>query len=589
MNRRRSDGLLIAAVAALVLLPNLGGPPLWDEDEPRNAACSLAMWAGGDWVVPTFNGRLRVEKPALVNWLHMAGFAAAGINETGARLGSALLTLGTCLLTWRIAGILFRADVALWAGIAMASCLWTGVAGRAATPDAPLAFFTTLALWLFVRGAAEAGPDGRRWRDGPVRISLATAAAIGAACGLAVLTKGALGLMLPLAALSLFAWWQAVADPGRDGPLVGRLGGAAADAWRGLRPLLIVATAALVAAPWYVAVTIRTDGAWLQEFLFVHNVGRFAAPMEGHSGSTVLYYPVVILIGLFPWSMASALIGHRAITAVRSASPATSGMRLILAWLAAWIIPFSLAGTKLPGYVWPAYPALACAVGLFVADWIRSADRSLDGWMRLAWTFLILAGIGLGIGLPVAIHQLAPGGEWLGLVGLVPLAGGVAAWAGQSLASRRAAAAAWAATACGTVALLVALGPAGFGHSGGTRHLLARLATADIDGPIAAYRAPASTTFYAGIVSADATVADLDEPAEVAAFVANHPDAPLVVDARWADLVAAELPEHYGVMRAVTVLPESRELVLFGPTGNNPAPPRLAETASISADAPGLR
>jgi hypothetical protein len=189
----------------------------------------------------------------------------------------------------------------------------------------------------------------------------------------------------------------------------------------------------------------------------------------------------------------------------------------------------------------------------------------------------------------VAIHQLAPGGEWLGLVGLVPLAGGVAAWAGQSLASRRAAAAAWAATACGTVALLVALGPAGFGHSGGTRHLLARLATADIDGPIAAYRAPASTTFYAGIVSADATVADLDEPAEVAAFVANHPDAPLVVDARWADLVAAELPEHYGVMRAVTVLPESRELVLFGPTGNNPAPPRLAETASISADAPGLR
>ena len=60
MTYRRTDGLLVAALAAVVLLPNLGGPPLWDDDEPRNAACSLAMWNGGDWVVPTFNGRLRV-------------------------------------------------------------------------------------------------------------------------------------------------------------------------------------------------------------------------------------------------------------------------------------------------------------------------------------------------------------------------------------------------------------------------------------------------------------------------------------------------------------------------------------------------
>ena len=57
----RSSGLAIAALAAIVLLPNLGGPPLWDDDEPRNAACSLAMHASGDWIVPTFNGRLRVE------------------------------------------------------------------------------------------------------------------------------------------------------------------------------------------------------------------------------------------------------------------------------------------------------------------------------------------------------------------------------------------------------------------------------------------------------------------------------------------------------------------------------------------------
>ena len=56
----RSTGLVVAVAAALVLLPNLGGPPLWDDDEPRNAACSVAMLGSGDWIVPTFNGRLRV-------------------------------------------------------------------------------------------------------------------------------------------------------------------------------------------------------------------------------------------------------------------------------------------------------------------------------------------------------------------------------------------------------------------------------------------------------------------------------------------------------------------------------------------------
>jgi 4-amino-4-deoxy-L-arabinose transferase-like glycosyltransferase len=569
---------LVAVAAAIVVLPNLGGPPLWDDDEPRNAACSLAMWESGDWVVPTFDGRLRVEKPALVNWVHLAGFAAFGTNETGARIGSAILTILTSLLTWRIAAILFRPDVALWSGIVMATCLWTGITGRASTPDAPLAFFTTLALWAFVSGAQASHGS---WRDGPVSISPASAAVIGAACGLAMLTKGPVGLVLPLGGIALFAWWQASADPGREGPWWQRLVAGAFEAWRGVRPGLIVTMSVLVAAPWYITVSLRTAGEWPRGFFLVHNVGRFAAPMEGHSGS-ILYYLVVLLVGMFPWSMASALIGRHAAGVVRTDEASRAGMRLLLAWIAAWVVPFSLAGTKLPGYIWPAYPAVACCAGLFVADWIRTPARSTDLWMRWAWVFLVASGVGLGVGLPLALAEIAPGNEWVGLIGVVPLAGGIVAWACQSMSSRQAASLCWAATAAASVGLLVTIGPGVLGRDGGTRQLLADLPPEGIRRPIVSYRAPPSTSFYGGRLTDSGRVTWLEEPGELKAFLAEHPGAPLVVDGRFAESIAAALPADYRQLRETTTLPESRHLILFGPAALG-SPDRLAEASAESS------
>ena len=572
----RSHGLLVAALAAVVLLPNLGGPPLWDDDEPRNAACSLAMRASGDWIVPTFNGRLRVEKPALVNWLHLAGFAVAGVNETGARLGSALLTLGTCLLTWRIGVATFNPTAGCWAGIVMATCLWTAVGGRAATPDPPLVFCTTLALWLFVRGGRTPGRDGIGWRSGPVRLSVGTAAAVGAALGLGGLAKGPVGIVPPAAAFLLFAWWQSCLDPARAGSRPTRFASGAVAAWRGVRPLVMLGAAIAVAAPWYAAVGWRTDGAWLRGFFLVHNVGRFTAPMEGHSGSTLLYYPGVVLVAMFPWSMAAALVGWHAWRSARSDGDAAVGGRLLVTWTAAWLVPLSLSATKLPGYAWPAYPAVAGLVGLFFADWVRLPTVATDRWMRLAWTCLAASGAALAIGLPLAAARLAPGAEWLGCIGLLPLAGAAVAWSCQSLHSRLAASAALAVTACATVGMIVSVGPVAVGRAAGMRELVARLEEGHTGGPIAAYRAPPSAAFYAGRLVPAGSLADLQAPAEVVTFIDAHPGSHLVIDARFEQELAPVLPPHYRVLHATTTLPESRRVLLVGPAHGDHPPVRHA-------------
>jgi len=128
--------LIVAATAAVVFFTNLGGPSLWDRDEPRNAGCAAEMWERGDWIVPTFNDELRAHKPALLYWLMMTAYAVGGVNEFSARFWSAALGAATCLLTYGIGSRLYRPSVGLWAGVALATALNFGVAARAATPRA---------------------------------------------------------------------------------------------------------------------------------------------------------------------------------------------------------------------------------------------------------------------------------------------------------------------------------------------------------------------------------------------------------------------------------------------------------------------
>ena len=550
MVHRRFHASLIVVAAACPLLVNLGGPALWDDDEPKNAACSLAMLDSGDWVVPTFNGRLRVEKPPLANWVQMAGFSLCGRNETGARIGSALLTIGASLLTWRIGCRLVGPAGGFLGGLAMATCIWTAIGGRAATPDAPLLFSTTLALWLFVHG----GGAGTR------RLSTGSAAAIGAACGLAVLAKGPVGIVLPVGAFLLFAAWQWQ---------TGIVATAASTLGR-LRLPVIVGTAFAVAIPWYACVGFRTDGAWLRGFLLVHNLGRFTAPMEGHSGS-VFYYPCVVAVGLFPWSLVLLAMLAHTVTILRPTSEhrRRQGVALLVSWSLAWIGAFSCSGTKLPGYVWPAYPALALLTAVFLTDWSRGAVAFTNLWrdaafarmivMRTAWATLAAVGLAITMGLAVAAHLLAPGNEWLGLIGLVPMAGAAAAWRCDAAGDPGRAVRAVAVTACLLVSLLAGLAAERFSAAQGMRESVTALAGAPA--PWACFwNVPPSVVFYART-----TVAKLDTPEDVARHLAGHPQARVVIDSRHETLVREALPPGCTVLARIPTLDERHYLVVGPP------------------------
>src|SRR5262245_46178556 len=147
-NRLGHYGLLLAACVVL-FLPNLGGPSLWDIDEGNNVEAAREMMAKDDWIVPTFNFELRVDKPALLYWLEIAAFRTFGVNEFAGRLPSALAGLLAALATYELGRRMFGALVGLLAGLMLASAVLFCAAAHFANPDALLTACTTLTFLFF--------------------------------------------------------------------------------------------------------------------------------------------------------------------------------------------------------------------------------------------------------------------------------------------------------------------------------------------------------------------------------------------------------------------------------------------------------
>ena len=441
---------LVTVIASAVMFTNLGGPRLWDRDEPRNAGCAREMMARYDWVTPVFNDELRSHKPVLLYWLMMSAYSVLGVSEFAARFWSAALAVGTVLCTWSIGRRLFGLQTGIWSGLILSSCLLFAVVGRAATPDAALVFFSTLALAIYVHGTFGVG-----LREGPFSFRPTprtageffpghwlTVAAIYFAMGLAVLTKGPVGLVMPTAVIGMFLLIVRLPDGSQSSARTDKSAVSAIAAgtrsilqcfapghflhtcWS-MRPLTALAVSMAVALPWYVWVGIRTDGEFLRGFFFEHNFGRATASMEGHTGS-FLYYPASILVGFFPWSVLLAPVAAETIASLKRKDPRQAGTIFVLCWIGVYVGLFTLARTKLPNYVAPCYPALALLAGNFLHRWSAGQVRSLLLWRRLALGSLSLVGVALLIALPLAAHRYLPGEQWLGIIGLVPLIGGVA-------------------------------------------------------------------------------------------------------------------------------------------------------------------
>ena len=553
---------IILVVSGAVMLTGLGAPRLWDRDEPRNAGCAREMLERFDWIVPTFNGELRAHKPVLFYWCMMAAYSLGGVNEFTARLPSALCAMGSALATYAIGRRLFNPTVGLWSAVILSTSLMFGVAGRAATPDSLLIFCVTLTMMVYVLFAFPS-KDGSYFPQ-----PLWQAALLYGAMGLAVLAKGPVGLVLPTAIIGMFLLIQRL--PAKEPPHGFRQRMVALcrpfaplhflQTCLAMRPFVAIGMVVLVAAPWYIAVGLKTDGAFLREFFVTHNLDRATSSMEGHRGAP-WYYPLAMLVGFFPWSIFAIPLLLETIHRLRFCDKNTDGYLFATCWICVWVGIFSIAKTKLPSYVTPCYPATALLAGCFVHHLQQGSLRIHRYWLPASFATLAAVGVGILIAIPMAAEKVLPGEAWLGILGIIPLAAGIIAaivwyWERKS----------WPAPLVATAGGLMLVGILAIGASRADlqrfdQQMVVNWAKASTkETPLTAYRVLEPSWVY---YSHQSIPELLGEPAAAAHLLENHPDAPLVTKEEYVPAIRHELDGDVEIVESAPHFLRNEQLVIL--------------------------
>jgi len=186
--------------------------------------------------------------------------------------------------------------------------------------------------------------------------------------GLATLTKGPLGLFIPLLTTIVFLWIKKDIKFLLDRYLC----------WG----LLIFG---LISLPWYILMFKLYGNAFIHEFFYNDHIRRIIQA-EHIGNDTWYFYPASMIGCIFPWSffLAAALF-----LLPRYIKEKDNSFQVFLVcWIAVTFIIFQSAHSKLVSYIFPVFPALALICASFIADSLAVEKKSRLFYLALSLSLL---------------------------------------------------------------------------------------------------------------------------------------------------------------------------------------------------------
>jgi 4-amino-4-deoxy-L-arabinose transferase-like glycosyltransferase len=384
----------LVCAAGVLLFARLGQLEASAPDEPRYLQISEEVraleegWRG--LVLLRLNDEPYTQKPPLYYWLAaLAGAPQGRVTELAGRLPSAAAGV---LLVWLTASLGARL-LGGRAGFLGAALLLTTYEfarlARRVQLDPLLALLETLALaafWRLDRGIGRRAPN---------------AALLHAALGLAVLTKGPVGFLVPVLIIGTYLAWEGrLRELGRAFP------------WWG--PLLSLAPG----LAWIAAATALAPAGFADAAVRENLLGRLA---EGAPhGNPVYYYLYQLPLDFLPWTLLFPIAAVAVVRTLRDpdATPESKrAQRFLLAWVGASLVFFSLSAGKRGLYLLPSFPALAllCALGLerWLVGRARAPKRLAFFAVAIGLLFASLGALSLQLGSGAPLPGLFKA-KWLG-------------------------------------------------------------------------------------------------------------------------------------------------------------------------------
>lgn len=346
--------ILIALVAGIFFIPFLGHVHLFDWDEINFAESSREMIISGDYSRVMVGYRPFWEKPPLFFWMQASAMHVFGINEFAARLPNALFGIITLVTLFYIGKKERNAKFGLvWVLLFFASLL-PHLYFKSGIIDPVFNYFIFCGIYFLYRTMGSNNDKlGNRY-----------AFYAGTLIGLAVLTKGPVGLLVPiLAFLSILT--------------IKRF-----KLWPRLKHVIIFSIMVVaVSSPWY-GLEIVKNGPWFLVEFVKYQIELFSQPVADHQ-QPIYYHFVVVLIGCFPMSVL-ALGSFRK----KYITDGFATWMMTLFWVV--MILFTIVTTKIVHYSSLSYLPLSFLAATYIISRVDNNDKVSK---PIIWIYLILGSL----------------------------------------------------------------------------------------------------------------------------------------------------------------------------------------------------
>ncbi len=361
--------IILILITIISVIFWIGSGEFYTKGEPREASVALSMVNDGNWILPQAYADEVAYKPPLTHWL-MAVFSLPQNEVTPftSRLPSALAFLGIVIVSFFLFGRKLKFVETFLACLILLTCFELHRAAMTARVDMLLTFFILTSLLCLYKWEVRERVTGL-----PPIIPIML--------GLAALTKGPVGILLPLLVFGVYLlllkynFWK----------IVGKLS-------------LAAICAMILPCIWYI-LAYKSGGQNFLDLVWAENFGRFLGSTNlniqynlGHE-EPIWYNFLTLLAGFIPWTifLLISLFGiqyswkRESFKSVWNGILSMEKVKLFSLVSIVVIIGFYCIPTsKRSVYLMPAYPFIA----LFLAQFILYISE-YKSWVNKAFSIVI--------------------------------------------------------------------------------------------------------------------------------------------------------------------------------------------------------